>query len=323
MNKIEEALKLLPISLQSDSYVVASYEATIIQLRQLYDAAEILFDLVNIDKVPEELLDLLAFEKHVDFYDETLLVQQKRELVKTSVGWHRKKGTRWAVEHVVSMVFEDASVTEWFEYMGKPYFFKIKVDINQPGSILQLKRLINATKNKRSWLDNITLAIKDRPSNEVEHDILLKKRLSPETTWFGGRYNQDLGVLIDGTWRINSNYSLNPSFVRNEDQINHVQVRETAKIENVFHEFEENLALGINGDWTLDSAHTLDNSLRLVKMRPIQHDIKISERKIYERRIDGTWYLDGSLTVGVQRMMNGSWLMDGEYFMDGNRMRTL
>ncbi|MEQ6355910.1 phage tail protein I [Lysinibacillus sp. M3] len=318
-----DLLKLLPRSLHQDPVLVAIAEAGEIQLKQAYQEAEDIYNLYDIDKKPEQLLDLLAYEKHVDFYDNELSIDQKRELIKSSIGWHRKKGTRWAVEHVASMVFEDAVVNEWFEYKGKPYFFKIKININQPGSIQQLKNLINATKNKRSWLDNITLAITDRPSNEVEHDVLLKKRLFPETTWFGGRYNPDLGALIDGSWRINSNYSLNPSFDRAEDPINHVQVRETAKIENVFHEFEENLALVINGDWTLDSTHTLDNSSKLVKMRPIQHDVKILERKTYERRIDGTWYLDGSLTVGVQRMMNGSWLMDGEYFMDGNRMQTL
>lgn len=157
----------------------------------------------------------------------------------------------------------------------------------------------------------------------IHNEIFLKKKLTPETTWFGGRYNQSLGTLIDGTWRINGSYLLNPSFVIEEDTINQVSYRQIQSVDKVFNEFEENLALLITGDWTLDSTHTLDNPPKLVKLRPIQHDVAIFERKIYERVIDGTWYLDGSLTVGVQRLMNGTWDMDGEYLMDGDRTTTL
>lgn len=162
MNKLDEALKLLPISLQSDPVVIAMYEAAVIQLQEIFDEAEILFDLLTIDKAPEELLDLLAFEKHVDFYDKELSVQQKRDFIKLSVGWHRKKGTRGAVEEVVSIVYPNAEVVEWFENNSNPYLFSVY--INEPyiqaKDHKRLLKLIAATKNKRSWLEYIAVKIR-------------------------------------------------------------------------------------------------------------------------------------------------------------------
>lgn len=162
MNKLDEALKLLPTSLHSNPVVIAMYEAAVIQLQELYAEAEILFDLLSIDNAPEELLDLLAFEKHVDFYDKELSVQQKRELIKLSVGWHRKKGTRGAVEEVVSIVYPNAEVLEWFENNSNPYLFSVY--INEPyiqaKDHKRLLKLIAATKNKRSWLEYIAIKIR-------------------------------------------------------------------------------------------------------------------------------------------------------------------
>lgn len=161
MNKLTEALKLLPISLMSDPFTVAMFEAAIIQLQEMYEDALQMFDLVNIDKLPEELLDLIAFEKHVDFYDGNLSVEQKRSLIKKSIGWHRQKGTRWAVEEIVSIIYSNAEVLEWFEYGGEPYRFKIEID--QPfvyeKDMNRLKKLVNSTKNLRSWLEYVAIKL--------------------------------------------------------------------------------------------------------------------------------------------------------------------
>lgn len=165
-NRLEEALKLLPFSLQSDPVVAAMFEAAVIQLQELYDDALLLFDLVNIDKLPEELLDLIAFEKHVDFYDHELSTKQKRELIKTSISWHRKKGTRWAVEKVVSIVFPETRISEWFEYDGNPYFFRLSAYVEDKGlneaTVKRLLKLVSETKNLRSWLEYLAVYLTSR-----------------------------------------------------------------------------------------------------------------------------------------------------------------
>ena len=37
-------------------------------------------------------------------------------------------GTRAAVELAIRAVFSTATVSEWFEYGGKPYYFRLSVD---------------------------------------------------------------------------------------------------------------------------------------------------------------------------------------------------
>lgn len=172
MNKLAEALKLLPISLTYDPVTVAMFEATIIQLQEIYEDAVLLFDLVNIDNLPEELLDLIAFEKHVDFYDSKLSIEQKRNLIKKSISWHRQKGTRWAVEEIVSIIYSNAQVFEWFEYGGEPYRFKIEID--QPfiytKDMNRLKKLVNSTKNLRSWLEHVAIKLPQTQHIELACD---------------------------------------------------------------------------------------------------------------------------------------------------------
>jgi len=164
--------KLLPYSLSQDPVLVAMFEAVVIQLKEAYDEADLLYDLVNIDKLPESLLDLIAYEKHVDFYDHQLTILQKQELIKSSISWHRKKGTRWAVERVVSIVYPNANVYEWFEYDGHKYRFKIEVDEPFIASkdMKRLRELVEATKNKRSWLEYIAIRMPQTHYIELDSD---------------------------------------------------------------------------------------------------------------------------------------------------------
>lgn len=164
--------KLLPYSLSQDPVLVAMFEALVIQLKEAYAEADLLYDLVNIDKLPEPLLDVIAYEKHVDFYDKQLTIEQKRELIKSSISWHRKKGTRWAVERVVSIVYPNANVYEWFEYDGHKYRFKIEVDEPFIASkdMKRLRELVEATKNKRSWLEYIAIKMPQTQYIELDSD---------------------------------------------------------------------------------------------------------------------------------------------------------
>lgn len=161
MINVSQYMKLMPYSLSQDPVLVAMMEAVVIQLHEAYEDAKAIYDLVNIDKLPEQLLDLIAYEKHVDFYNNELSVLQKRELIKTSISWHRKKGTRWAVEHVFKILNIDCDLKEWFEYDGTPYFFKVGVNIRDRGinenTLNLLMSLIFESKNLRSHLEELNI----------------------------------------------------------------------------------------------------------------------------------------------------------------------
>lgn len=154
-----DILKLLPYSLRQDPVLEAIAEATEMQLKQAYQEAGVVSNLVNIDEMPDELLDLLAFEKHVDFYQANLPIDQKRNLVKSSISLHRKKGTPAAIQQVFNKLALDSKLKEWFQYGGEPYYFKIEVNIKDKSvseeTLNSLITMINEYKNIRSHLEKI------------------------------------------------------------------------------------------------------------------------------------------------------------------------
>ncbi len=149
---------IMPQNLLADENVsnaAAAIDTELQKVSELYIACLLIS---RIDELPSEIIDILARQWHVDFYDDTLPVETKRKLVKQSIAWHRIKGTKAAVEEVVRAVFNTGIISEWFEYAGQPYHFKI--DIIESGAldvevIRQVTKAIYETKNTRSWLDSL------------------------------------------------------------------------------------------------------------------------------------------------------------------------
>lgn len=111
-----------------------------------------------IDSLNEQLIDYLAVQMHVDDYDKAAPLSVKRKQVKMSFILHRLRGTKYAVETAVNMIYSGSHVKEWFEYNGHPYHFAISAGENEISSTMNFKQIIksiNAAKNVRSWLDYI------------------------------------------------------------------------------------------------------------------------------------------------------------------------
>ncbi len=115
----------------------------------------------------ENLLDLLAWQFHVDDYDIAKNYREKLEMVKASIQIHRKKGTKWAVKRAVEAALQDTElkIKEWFEadYNGNPYHFKAELTVLGEellsDHVLRAKRIVETTKSLRSHCDGITVAI--------------------------------------------------------------------------------------------------------------------------------------------------------------------
>lgn len=112
----------------------------------------------------EKYLTFLAYAFKVDFWDEDLSVEEKRRLCQASLLLHRKKGTMWAMEQVFEALGITASIAEWFNYKGKPYHFKVDLDIQDKGIdeffYSNLEQKINSFKNVRSVLEKINVNLK-------------------------------------------------------------------------------------------------------------------------------------------------------------------
>ena len=151
---------IMPDSLKRDPEMVAMAKAFTPEIQSL--SRETLLCLLEdqIDHLSSDLVDHLAFERHVDFYDPELPIEVRRDLVKNSLPWHRRKGTPAAVEELITTVFGDGRVEEWFEYGGKRGYFKV-ITNNRSATTEQallFMRALNSVKNTRSWLEKIEIS---------------------------------------------------------------------------------------------------------------------------------------------------------------------
>lgn len=150
---------LLPQSLKIDEGVICAARALDDELKKTTEMIVFCLIISRIDDLPESIIDLLAWQWHVDYYDYDLPITTKRKLVKESLDWHRIKGTPAAVEKVVTAAFKSAQVQEWYEYGGQPFRFKvnmIKEGMPSLEKLDSLKRSIDTAKNVRSWLEDIS-----------------------------------------------------------------------------------------------------------------------------------------------------------------------
>lgn len=107
----------------------------------------------------EDELELLLWEKHVDYFDKTLSREQKIKLVKSSLETHMKKGTRGALDKQLNVILGELTVLEWFEYDGEPDHFKVVIMDKQPSDevVARLNRTISEYKNEGTIFEGIMI----------------------------------------------------------------------------------------------------------------------------------------------------------------------
>lgn len=82
----------------------------------------------RIDDLEEDLLDILAVDLKIDWYDYNSPIETKRRFIKDSWFIHKQMGSRAAVERALCDVWPGSILEEWFEYDGDPYHFRIILD---------------------------------------------------------------------------------------------------------------------------------------------------------------------------------------------------
>ena len=113
---------------------------------------------LDIDKLSETEIDYLLWEYHVDYVGENTSIENKRKLVKMAVIAHFNKGTLGSVKTICKILFGNAEIKEWFEYSGKPGYFKISTlgELKDEKDYLKVLDVVNEYKNERSWLEALT-----------------------------------------------------------------------------------------------------------------------------------------------------------------------
>jgi len=152
-----EMAALMPMSMGLDPNVRAVLAATDIFWHQIAAAIPTLGVLATIDQQPEEVVDRLAYDFHVDYYDADWPVERKRDIVINSIRLHRIAGTRGAVDDLIASIWGDrASVSEWWEYGGEPGTFTIFV--NETMSESDIARFVASIRAVKRATDHVTMS---------------------------------------------------------------------------------------------------------------------------------------------------------------------
>lgn len=154
-------LDILPPNLAAEKNVRAAALAIDGELAKVTETIQLLALDYNVDDLPEEWVNELAWQSRVDFYDTSLPLEIRRDLVKKSDSWKRRKGTPSAVEELVTSIFSFGKVEEWWEYGGAPYTFRV-VTTNPAATTDMAEQFIAAVesvKNKRSRLESVRVDI--------------------------------------------------------------------------------------------------------------------------------------------------------------------
>lgn len=121
----------LPKTLAEQPWVQALAEASRKMRRRVMAYADRTRLFCDIDEASEEALDVLAVELQTPLYKNDYPLTVKRQIVKNSMLYYIRSGTRGAVEELLADIYQGAEVEEWFEYGGKPNYFRVAIDISR------------------------------------------------------------------------------------------------------------------------------------------------------------------------------------------------
>lgn len=165
-----DILRLLPPVLKKDECFVALGKVIAEQLAENRELSEKALIYPAIERLDEPVLDALAYDLNVPWYDYEGDIESKRNTIRECMQIHQFKGTKYAVQTALESVYEQVQVREWFEYGGEPYHFK--VTIYDSGSDAERRRRVLAKikyyKNLRSVLEATEFIIAAKAELPVE-----------------------------------------------------------------------------------------------------------------------------------------------------------
>ena len=125
---VETFLKILPDTLANDPHMLELADVAARVFEKVWEKRKSAAIYSRIDELPEDLLDRLASDLKVDWYDFDATLEIKRRTIKDSWYVHRRMGTVEAVEKALSDVWPNSIVDEWFNYGGDPFHFRVVLD---------------------------------------------------------------------------------------------------------------------------------------------------------------------------------------------------
>ncbi len=157
----DSIFKQYPPVLASDVRFAALGEVLAEQLAKNKELCNNAIIYAAIDTLSEEILDALAYDFRVEWYDYEGTIEEKRKTISECVSIHRYKGTKYAVETALKSVYDTVKVKEWYEYGGEPFHFKVII-YDSSGNEEKRNRILAKVKyykNLRSHLEETVFMI--------------------------------------------------------------------------------------------------------------------------------------------------------------------
>lgn len=181
--------RMLPPSLKNDENMLALANIIGGELQKTSRMAKLNIIYARVDELDEEILDILAYDLHVDWYDYSYPIEAKRALIKDSVKVHKRLGTKFAVETALGNLHPNSYVEEWFQYNGEPFSFRVILDTTHSragAGYFEIKKAVDSYKRLSAHMDDLI------------YQCTVKLALGIETKAF--RYSTGMtGKVIAGT----------------------------------------------------------------------------------------------------------------------------
>lgn len=155
----ENFLKALPEVLRQDENISALAAAVAEALEKELATTELIRLYPAIDQMPGALLDILASDFKVDWWNGNWPLERKRQSLKDSWSVHKRLGTPDAVKLAMQAAFGAGTLKEWFTYDGDPHHFRVtglSPEMAQTGYESFLK-LLDTVKRASSVLEAVVM----------------------------------------------------------------------------------------------------------------------------------------------------------------------
>lgn len=175
-------VRLLPAFMRDDEAVIALSKAMNLLMGEPGKRLSTIRTWDKIDELNEAECDEMAWELDIDWYDDTSMsLEEKRETIKVAQQIKRKRGTKWAVERLISAYFGEGYVMEWYEMAGNsynsPYTFVVLTTETHitAENYVKFVEAANAAKNERSHIAGIFYYWQQHPVVEVAPEASLHR----------------------------------------------------------------------------------------------------------------------------------------------------
>jgi len=191
----ENLLFSFPVALRENDEIAALGDVTADALARRPAEISRISIYPRIDELPEDLLDILAYDFKVDWYDFEYPIAAKRALIKGNILAHKRQGTVYATRSVLDSLYPKSAMEEWFTYGGAPGYFRLNVNVTDSateGAVViysteEILRRIATVKRLSAHLEGV--------SYMVRRGIIIKHRMD---SW---AYRvPECGTIRCGTW---------------------------------------------------------------------------------------------------------------------------